>query len=338
MTRTITCRLFTLILLLTFSVVATSALAQRGEIYTIKKGDTLWDLSQRFIEDPFYWPNIWADNPELITNPHLIFPGQQIRIFDGRLEILPAYAQKDTTIAAEVPVTGPVDQIFSITVATSGNGFILVDEQSQGRLVDATDNRVLLTESDMVFVAMDAGTVARAGDSFGLYQRGNAVVHPKNKKQRLGTMMYNLGSVTVAEVRGNTVVGHIDRAFREITRGSELFYYDPPRRDIALQRGTTQDTGFIVATQEEKGTISTGDIIFINLGRNNELAVGNLLYISRPRQLTDEALKNIGNLDLPEEVVGAAIVTETRDATATALIIKSVDSAAIGNSITVVTN
>jgi len=338
MTRTITCRLFILMLLLTFSVAATSAFAQRGEIYTIKKGDTLWDLSQRFIEDPLYWPNIWADNPELITNPHLIFPGQQIRILDGRLEILPAYAQKDTAIAAEIPTAKPGDEIFSITVATRGNGFILVDEHSQGRLIDATDNRVLLTETDMVFVAMNSGTVARVGDSFGLYQRGEAVVHPKNRKQRLGTLMYNLGSVKVTEVRGNTVVGHIDRAFREITRGAELFYYDPPRRDIALQRGTTQDTGYIVATQEEKGTISTGDIIFVDLGRNNELAVGNLLYISRPRQLSDEALKGAGHLDLPEEVVGAAIVTETRDATATALIIKSVDTAAIGNSITVVTD
>ena len=338
MTRTITCRLLTLILLLTFSVVATSAFAQRGEIYTIKKGDTLWDLSQRFIEDPYYWPNIWADNPELITNPHLIFPGQQIRVLDGRLEILPAYSQKDTATTVDIPVAEPVDEIFSITVATRGNGFILVDEQSQGRLVDATDNRILLTESDMVFVAMDTGTVARAGDSFGLYQRGDTVTHPTNRKQPIGTMMYNLGSVKVSEVRGKTVVGQIDRAFREITRGAELFYYDPPRRDIALQRGTTQDTGFIVATQEEKGTISTGDIIFVDLGRNNELAVGNLLYISRPRQITDEALKGAENLDLPEEVVGAAIVTETRDTTATALIIKSVDSAAIGNSITVVTD
>ena len=338
MTRTITCRLFILILLLTFSVVATSAFAQRGEIYTIKKGDTLWDLSQRFIEDPLYWPNIWADNPELITNPHLIFPGQQIRILDGRLKIVPAYAQTDTAPAAEVPAAEPADEIFSITVATRGNGFILVDEQSQGRLVDATDNRILLTETDLVFVAMNPGAVARVGDSFGLYQRGATVVHPRNKKQTLGTMMYNLGSVTVAEVRGNTVVGNIHRAFREITRGAELFYYDPPQRDIALQRGTTQDSGYIVATQEEKGTISTGDIIFVDLGRNNELAVGNLLYISRPRQLTAEALKNAGNLDLPEEVVGAAIVTETRDASATALVIKSVDSAAIGNSITVVTD
>ncbi|MBD1399757.1 LysM peptidoglycan-binding domain-containing protein [Pelovirga terrestris] len=338
MTRTITRRLLILILLLAFSVVATSAFAQRGAIYTVKKGDTLWDLSQRFIEDPFYWPNIWADNPELITNPHLIFPGQQIRILDGRLEILPAYTQQDTTPTVEEPAGAAVDEIFSITVATRGNGFILVDEQSQGRLVDATDNRVLLTENDMVFVAMDAGTVARTGDSFGLYQRGDTVVHPTNRKQRIGTLMYNLGSVKVSEVRGKTVVGQIDRAFREITRGAELFYYDPPRRDIALQRGTTQDTGVIVATQEEKGTISTGDIIFVDLGRNNELAVGNLLYISRPRQITDEALKGAEHLDLPEEVVGAAIVTETRDTTATALIIKSIDSAAIGNSITVVTD
>jgi hypothetical protein len=337
MTRTITCRLLTLVLLLTFSLVATSAFAQRGEIYTVKKGDTLWDLSQRFIEDPLYWPNIWADNPELITNPHLIFPGQQIRILDGRLEIIPAYGETGTAVTGVAP-TEPQEDIFSITVATRGNGFILVDEQSQGRLLDATDNRILLTETDMVFVAMNSATVARVDDSFGLYQRGNTVVHPKNKKQSLGTMMYNLGSVTVTEVRGNTVVGHIDRAFREITRGAELFYYDPPRRDIALQRGTTQDTGYIVATQDEKGTISTGDIIFVDLGRNNELAVGNLLYISRPRQITDEALKGAANLDLPEEVVGAAIVTETRDATATALIIKSVDSAAIGNSITVVTD
>jgi len=338
MTRIITCRLLALFLLLTFSVVASSAFAQRGEIYTIKKGDTLWDLSQRFIEDPLYWPNIWADNPELITNPHLIFPGQQIRILDGRLEIIPAYTQTDTSAAAEVPATEPTDEMFSITVATSGNGFILVDEPSQGRLLDATDNRILLTETDMVFVAMNSTATTNVGDSFGLYQRGETVVHPQNRKQRLGTMMYNLGSVKVTEVRGKTVVGQIDRAFREITRGAELFYYDPPRRDIALQRGTTQDTGYIVATQEEKGTISTGDIIFVDLGRNNELAVGNLLYISRPRQITDAALKGAANLDLPEEVVGAAIVTETRDATATALIIKSVDTAAIGNSITVVTD
>ncbi len=335
MTRTMTCRLLILVLLLTFSAVTAPAFAQRGEIYTIKKGDTLWDLSQRFIDDPYYWPNIWADNPDLISNPHLIFPGQQIRILDGRLQIIPAFTDTDTEAPAEVITRNEDEEQLSISVAARGDGFILVNEHPQGRIVDATDNRVLLTEGDLVFASINSGASAAVGDSFGLYQRGESVVHPLNKKQRLGTLMYNVGSLEVTEVRGTTVVGRIDKAYREITRGVELFYYDPPRREIALQRGTTDAPGTIIATQEEKGTISTGDIIFTDLGRNDELAVGNLFYISRPRQTTDLALDGAEHLDLPEEVVGAAIVTETRDTTSTALIIKSVDTASIGNSVTV---
>lgn len=337
MTRTAVCRLLILVLFVTFFPLTTPTFAQRGEVYTIKKGDTLWDLSQRFIDDPLYWPNIWSDNPELITNPHLIFPGQQIRIYDGRLHIIPALADTTTEAPTEVAAAAAQEEL-SITVAARGDGFILVDEHPQGRILDATDNRLLLTETDLVFVAMNSGTIAREGDTFGLYQRGESIVHPHNKKQRLGTMMYNLGSLTVVEVRGSTVVGRIDKAYREITRGAELFYYDPPRRDISLRRGTTDMTGTLVAAQDEKGTISTGDVVFIDLGRNNELSVGNLFYISRPRQLSSEALRGAGHLDLPEEVIGAAIVTETRNTTATALMIKSVDSAAIGNKVTVATD
>lgn len=338
MTRTLTCRLLLLVLLLTFSAVTTPAFAQRGEIYTIKKGDTLWDLSRRFIEDPYYWPNIWSDNPD-ITNPHLIFPGQKIRILDGRLEIIPAYTETGTTAPLMKSPQTPEqhEEILSITVAARGDGFILVNEQPQGRILDATDNRILLTETDMVFATLLNGAGASVGDSFGLYQRGKTVTLP-NSKQKLGTMMHNLGSVEVTEVRGSTIVGRIDRAYREVTRGAELFFYNPPRRDVALQRGTAKGPGFIVATQDEKGTISTNDVIFINLGRKDELEVGNLIYISHPRQVTDEAIKGAEQLDLPEEVLGAAIITETRESTATAIMIKSVAAATIGDRVTVVTD
>ena len=57
-------------------------------IYTVKQGDTLWDISQRFIKDPYYWPNLWSNNPA-IGNPHLIYPGQKLRIYDGRIVIIP---------------------------------------------------------------------------------------------------------------------------------------------------------------------------------------------------------------------------------------------------------
>jgi LysM repeat protein len=62
---------------------ALSPLAQEKkegeEIYTIKQGDTLWDISSKFLKDPFLWPKVWQRNP-YITNPHWIYPGQPIRL------------------------------------------------------------------------------------------------------------------------------------------------------------------------------------------------------------------------------------------------------------------
>jgi hypothetical protein len=50
--------------------------------YTIQRGDTLWDLSQKFLANPWYWPKIWSLNPE-IENPHWIYPGNKLRIVPG---------------------------------------------------------------------------------------------------------------------------------------------------------------------------------------------------------------------------------------------------------------
>src|SRR5215831_15939758 len=51
--------------------------------YVIVKGDTLWDLSQKFLSNPWYWPKIWSLNP-YIENPHWIYPGNKLRIIPGQ--------------------------------------------------------------------------------------------------------------------------------------------------------------------------------------------------------------------------------------------------------------
>jgi nucleoid-associated protein YgaU len=47
--------------------------------YTVEKGDTLWDISEFFLNNPWFWPEIWYINPQ-VENPHLIYPGENLMI------------------------------------------------------------------------------------------------------------------------------------------------------------------------------------------------------------------------------------------------------------------
>ena len=73
------------LLLATPALAAPLLRADHPAHYVVKKGDTLWDISARFLRSPWRWPDIWYVNPQ-IANPHLIYPGDRLDLvyIDGK--------------------------------------------------------------------------------------------------------------------------------------------------------------------------------------------------------------------------------------------------------------
>jgi len=315
---------------------AVAAGGEQPTIYTIVQGDTLWGLSKRFLNDPYYWPNLWAANGT-IGNPHFIYPGQRVRVYSDRIEIEeaprePAATPAATEAGAAVPAVtpGPAPAAEEAAPArefsvTGGEGFLMEKEiHPVGVIVSTHQNREIVGVDDIVYTDIGRVNGANVGDRFSIYKRMGAVSHPVTN-EILGDRVMPLGELQLSEVDKKVSKAIITQSFQEISPGSFLLPARDRKLKVALKAADRDLIGYIVETQTGNTALAVGDVVYLDLGSAHGLQTGNMLYIVRDVKPDQRyALAKIEKL--PVEVLGALVVLDTGLNTSTAIIVKSVDT------------
>jgi hypothetical protein len=139
----------------------------------------------------------------------------------------------------------------------------------------------------------------------------------------------------VTDIDGAVATAKITVAHEEIQRGDRLRPVPPPRSEVVLRSSNRELSGYLVAAKGDQVLLGQLDIVYVDLGSEDGLESGNLLYISRSRKATELALEE--DIQLPDVLLGSAVVLETRPHTATALVLKSADALQLGDRVSTVT-
>jgi hypothetical protein len=306
-------------------------------VYIVKKGDTLWGLSERFMKDPYYWPDLWAANPDKVRNPHFIFPGQKLRIYPDRIEVVnegktPPPAEPVAAAPAAVPEPPkaeapqePVAAERSFTV-TGGEGFIAgANFVPTGKVIAGQHNRQIFAADDIVYTDIGARKAGKVGSRYSIYKQHAAISHPVSN-QILGYRVVPLGVLQLTEISEKSSKALITESFLEIEPGAALLpYTGSKRREIALKAPDRDLTGYIVESRTGAQAISAGDVAYIDLGENQGVKPGNVFYVVRKVKVEVNYFSN-SDYDLPVDVLGALVVVETAENTSTVIVVKSIDT------------
>ena len=231
-------------------------------MYTIKKGDTLWDISSNFLKDPFLWPKLWERNP-YITNPHLIFPGNPIRLSATeavkreepkkvveekpkelvkeaevkKVETPPPPVEKKPELVAEVKPVKAVEKPVKVEEKPvyfpeiRDAGFMTdIPYRGIGIVLEGKEGKSLMSAGDIVYLAFRTSEPILIGNKYTVFRASDEIRHPITEK--LVGRKYNIiGNVQIIDRYGNFFTAKITESFYAVMRGDLIQPYSKEKME-----------------------------------------------------------------------------------------------------------
>nr|WP_298111970.1 LysM peptidoglycan-binding domain-containing protein [uncultured Pseudomonas sp.] len=304
--------------------------------YTVVKGDTLWDISGRFLSQPWKWPEIWHANPQ-VENPHLIYPGDELSLvyIDGqpRLMLNRGASRGTIKLSPQVRSTPMAEAIPAIPLEAI-NSFLLsnriVDTPEQFEaapyIVAGNAERVVSGSGDRVYAR---GSFDESAPVYGIFRQGKTYIDPETQ-EFLGINADDIGGGEIVAEEGDIGTMMLTRTTQEVRLGDRLF----PTEERAINstfmpsEPANEIRGLILDVPRGVTQIGQFDVVTLNKGARDGLVEGNVLAIYKTGETVRDRVTG-ESVKIPDERAGLLMVFRTYDKLSYALVLNATRQLAI---------
>ena len=307
--------------------------------HTVTSGDTLWDISEHYYGNPYEWPRVWSYNPE-ITNPHWIYPQDQLRLTpaDGSAPVTSSGTHPHVTLASA--------HQSEDTVWLREQGWLDEDAlATAGEVIGSPTDHMLMSPYDEVYVRFDHTDGTPEGE-FTIFRELEASAREAGEQ---GTLVRIIGTVRVDtwDAERHTARATLIEALEPIERGFRVAALARHFDVVAPVRADRDANTTIVAELTPHVLLASDQIVFVPIGSDDGLVLGNRLYVVRAGDEWRRTLTAIGTTPtalgsiepsgggdqgtLPDEVIAEGRVVSLRPHSAGLFITRATRTVEVGD-------